>query len=650
MSRLEPRVTVKEVIKDFPTMLSIDGSTNIGCVIVSEVGKKLAYVAGPNQFLANYTKDGQTIPRNAHISFINAYYLSFVAGLVIARSMNSDVVGGVRVYKQSNALSTVPTYFNSESELSKYAGWGSIAFDGESVQDYAIVFDETIYFMTTREATTEAPDPIAAAISAIRTAMVSDHPNIDTYATVNLGTFGTTINDFVEQLASELNIKGDYITVNNSGSLTLNYDEFTAEPVIDTTKDLHNITMTYTAGVDRFADQSSKTLLFTIMSRTAGNKNDNPYKILVSATSGTSNLFKLTLDSEEYTVSLNPEATDASGVNAYIDALNNYTDINFSVKVAENLTSADWSWTTGITSAVSFGAGFVDSELCKKPSCMTAAWSTIEDQETYKIHGLSPMGITNVQFIKTMITVGARHKWFTPWDIPYDRVTKSAIVSYCSSMPDDYNNYVLGPFDKNSGLTGWINYIAATTLYWERVMRNKSVGSEFAPVFDETTGLLAYNAPTKLLTKSVREDLLSVASPINYVIYNENNMSYYANDNRTHYNSEDIMNEECNVRMAHKISNDLQDLMKQFKAKYNNEQTRQNVNDLINLYFQDNIMNQNFKPEEFMVICNETNNTDKVIRAGKLAVTVKIRLYHSIKEIEVLNELYSVGKLILPRN
>lgn len=646
MARIEPRVTVTEVIKDFPTLLSVDGSTNIGCVIVSEVGPKLAYVDGPNRFLQLFTKDGQTIPRNAHISFINAYYLSFVASMVVARSMNSDVKGAVKIYADANnALTAVPTLYNGETELNRKTTW-NLEFTANQ-ENRGIVFQNTLYY--------------TGDVAAVKAGLAAKSSGwelgvLDGMNAVSIDDFGSGKDEVLDMLASLLTTDGTFIADYNATTdiMSLYFDEYTdpyspkdgqttpTKTLVDV--DLFNITLaegdTNATVTDLATNSGDK--LFIVISKTAGNVGSNPYTIKVEATqigAGNHKVFNLILNGETYLVSLDPEATDNSGMNCYIEVLNGYSTLNFTVKAIEhpNLTF------TAMATAANFGEGLNDVNKATKITNLKSALDTLDDQEMYKIHGLATMGITNVQFVKTYCSLGSKRKWFCPWDVPYDRENYNSISAYGANMEDSYNNYGMGPFDKNTGLTGWLNYIAGTTLYWERVMRNKAMRSEFAPVFDAETGILAYTNPTKLLTKSVREKLLSIQCPINWVIFNQNTMSYYMNDNFTHYSQNNILNEECNVRMTHKISNDLQDLMGQFKAKYNNEQTRQNVYDLIQLYFQQNIMNQNFRPEEFMIICDRTNNTDDIIQSSKLAVTVKIRLYHSVKYIEVLNEVYSVG-------
>lgn len=644
MSRVEPYVKVQEVIKDFPTMLSVDGNTNLGCVIVSEVGPKLAYVTGPDSFLKLYTKDGQTIPRNAHISFINAYYLSFVAGLVIARSVNSEVVGGIKVYVDgTNHLQYQPTLYNGEVELRKKMIVGLAL--AQSSTAWGIMINDVLYYAGT----------LSDVITGVKALLPeNDKVLVDSMPAVNIGAFGTTITDQIDALVNELNTTGEIVATATATGLVLYWDNNTSTPVAYTSAagtgvalaqtNVFGYTLTPTTPTAQdIYDDPTATLLFEVISKTAGNVGSNPYKVTVGASgSDTYKQFDLTLDGETFKVSLNPDSVDASGINNFIEVINTYPSSNFTIKDAGTSALATApTWEAGTQR--SFGEGFVNTEDSMTTACMKSALDVLDDQELYRIHGLASLGITTVQFVKTMCSLGEKRKWFTPWDVPYDRVNYSSISAYGANMPDSNNNMGIGPFDKNSGLTGWMNYIAATTLYWERVMRNKALRSEFAPVFENQSGLMAYTNPVKLITKSVREKLLSLSCPINYVIFSETDQSYFLNDNFTHYSKEDITNEECNVRMAHKISNDIEVIMRQFKAKYNNEQTRQNVYDLITLYFQENIMNQNYKPEEFMIVCDRTNNTDQVINAGKLALTVKIRMYHSIKYIVVTNELYSVG-------
>lgn len=110
---VEPYVKVRERIREYPVLLDIDGTSNVGGVIIAPTGPRLAYVSGPKQFLELYTVDG-TIPRNADRTFLNAYYLSFSAGLVIARSMNTTAVDGL--YFSVKVSNEYKLFINTENE------------------------------------------------------------------------------------------------------------------------------------------------------------------------------------------------------------------------------------------------------------------------------------------------------------------------------------------------------------------------------------------------------------------------------------------------------------------------------------------------------------------------------------------------------
>jgi hypothetical protein len=666
MARLEPYVQVTEVIKDFPTLLSIDGSANIGCTIVSAVGPRLQFIDGPNTFLKNYTKDGVTIPRNAHISFINAYYLSFFAGLVVARSMNSTATGGVRVYLKPattgegatpEQIKTYRTFFKDGVELTKVFRLGLSNFPAN--HNWGIVIDEVIYYggdlETVLAGFTADGQPVD--LSGLDKVCCDD-----LYDETLTESYGIQCQDF---LVSELNKLDVYTVVREASGVSFYKDEQTEDPVVDkvdllnddgelVTKTITPVGVTVTVPAASVAPQGIANIgeneikLFTIMDKTPGSVNDNPNKVSISKTRilAGRKVFDITLqngvnDPETYVVSLDKEAVDSSEVNCFIEELNAYAGLEFTIIAEEGL--EDQTWTAKLQNAT-FGEGFVDEAICATSPYLKQSLDTLEDQEQFKIAYLAPVGITIASYIKTYTSMGRRNKWFCPVDVPYDRTNYNSIAAYGNLIDDDYNVYMCGPFDKNGGLTGWIVYIAATTLYYERVMMNRSMQSEFAPVFDKQTGLMNYTNPVKLLKKSAREKLISLIKPINYVIFDQNTQAYYMNDNWTHYSlSENIMGEENCVRLVHKISRDLHDLYQQFKAKFNNEQTRQAVIDVTNLYFQSQIMNQNFAPAEYMIICDRTNNTDAVLQARQLAVTVKVRLYKSIKYILVLNEVYSVG-------
>jgi hypothetical protein len=140
----EPYVKVSEVIKATPNLLNTTGTSSIGVVIVSPVGPNLAYIQGPADFLSKYTIDGETIPRSADISFINAYYLSFTSSLVVARSVNTKLTQGVVFYSGTTTVLPTPTLFKN-GQCMIYES--SLSITDDTKKGWALAFPslDTVY-------------------------------------------------------------------------------------------------------------------------------------------------------------------------------------------------------------------------------------------------------------------------------------------------------------------------------------------------------------------------------------------------------------------------------------------------------------------------------------------------------------------------
>lgn len=616
-NRQEPYVKVSEVIKRVPDLLDITGTSNIGLVMVSAVGPRLAYIQGPAEFLSTYTTDGE-IPRNADVSFVNAYYLSFSAGLVIVRSMNTTATQGVLFSKTEAPLKV--TYKDGQLMTKQL----EITLTPTEETKWSFVLNDTVFFNGSYASISADPD----------------------YAAYQNFVECDDLSDVADGITNWQGCVATYA----ANKLTIQHDEY-AEFVTEATLN-KNIEVKIPMTEDVPPVQADTELieipksdwLFSVYAKTPQIK--NIYNVAISTISGDDENFELKLGYpdekgdnkvDSYMVSLFPEANDLNGSNSYIDNLNTL-DIDFGIEVftEEVMPSAT-------DSAVPYGMSGLDLSASKKASNLNSALAELEDQVKYDIEYIAPVGLTNLQFIKRFTQAGISNDWFAPVDVPVDRTNANSIQQYFREVDNSSDVYACGPFDKNSGLTGWINYIACSTLYYERVMTNKAQGAEFAPVFDEEFGTVQMTNPVINLGKKDREKLLNFGAPVNFVMYNQRSDLYYLNNNLTHQSVDDIVSEEQNRRIVNKIKKDLKRLMNQFKGKYNTNSTRENVVSLIDYYFQQNIMNQQFAPDAYEVVCDETNNPAEIIRANKLAVTVKVRLYNSIKYIEVLNEVFPIG-------
>ena len=746
----EPYVKVSEQIMSKPNLLDVDGTTNIGVVIVAPAGPRLAYVDGPKTFLKLYTVDGN-IPRNAHISFINAYYLSFVAGLVVVRSMNTTSVSGLFFEHEDKNESKL--FINSDNS----SLWGMMFDDkyyfcnngNESFEDFLNVIKnltddngDPVYNATTlgkikaagtgKSVACKNFDELAEKLQSALTVSQSKQytviyspkmgglvfsPDIDTILTIDATLKESLVGlklDIKHNKTGISSLKSTPIKYKDGVALTESEDlEFTFTDGIDGNwafvygsmayyhgaidKSLYEdyslvscksmddiitsisgikgmtcnevtpgskIKVTYSKGNRIYVASASSGLnvgvtikqpedatsvdmsnmLFGIYPNDP--QGSDVYKMIVQPSEG--NLFTLSLtdvkSTKNYLVSLLPDELDPSGNNAFIENLN-ALGTGFTIVTNQSYDENDLrKHSPKSTQVFSFGNSGLDLSSSRKVNCLIQAIYALEDQNEYDIAYMSSAGITDLQFINAYTLVGKNKNCFTPVDIPYDKTNVNSIKGYFLNVKNSDNIIAMGPFDKNKGLTGWMCYIAASTLYWERVMTNKARRSEFAPAFAQTNGVLNYTDPVYLLGKEDTEKLLNFRCPVNFVKFNQRTNSYYLNLNATHKPEKDVLSEEQNRRMVNKINRDCNHLMQRFIGRVNTTSTRQEVETLLRSYFETNIQSQIYKLDDYNVVCDRSDiNTVDMINANKLGVLVQVRLTNAIYYIDVLNQIYSIG-------
>jgi hypothetical protein len=150
MAVKESYVKVQEIIMKAPNFSNAAQTSNIGGYIVAPTGPRLAYIQSPAQFLATYTKNGK-IPRKADITFINAYYLSYASGLVLARATNTTAVSGLLFVKnETTEPKPVPirVIFKDGSLMTKRVNL-KIQFNKNKVDigaSWALAVGNTVYY------------------------------------------------------------------------------------------------------------------------------------------------------------------------------------------------------------------------------------------------------------------------------------------------------------------------------------------------------------------------------------------------------------------------------------------------------------------------------------------------------------------------
>jgi hypothetical protein len=614
----ESYVQVKEVIMTAPNTSISPGVSSIGGVIVSEVGPRVAFINSPSEFLENYTIDGVTVPRDAHTSFINAYYQSYSSSLVISRALNTTATSGLIWYEDTEPINVI----YKDGDLMSKKTLLTLQFEDPILEESSFVLNDTVFHKG------EIPADIYEAYQRF-----SQFVDIDDIVATLEGW------DDVHCTYSRVDEFNYELTLMHTPSIGFKLSENPAETI--------GMTLTLGATEDAYTVPAGKLPLFSLSSMTPSGA--DTIKAMTHKNEVVEGIkqFYLSIDAGEgnaatgdYLCSLNQVAVDINGQGIFIDYLNTM-GLDLSVEVFEGVNKLAPIESTIMTA---FGNSGMNLEESAKNAYLMKALDFLQNQELFDIEYLSPFGITQLPYVKRYVIVGSANNWFTPIDCPPNATNLSQIKRYFNDLGVEGSNILaLGCFDRNVSLTGWINLIACSTLYYERVMANLRYGAEFAPVFKNEFGTVNMTNPTRLLLREERQELLDLAKRINWVVYNQRTQSYYLNDNVTHQVKTDIVSEEQNRRLVNKVNKDLVRILDQFIGRFNTRQTRLNVTDVIEMYLRKNIMNQKFPPNNFQIVCDETNNPASIITENKLAVTVRLQLYNAIKYIEVLNEVFPLS-------
>lgn len=634
-TKVEPFVKVSEEVVNNPTSVSVDDEIVIGGVIVSPCGPALTKVNGDADFLEKFTING-SIPRNANISLINAYYLSKVTPLVIARATNAKLYGGIIIYKPESVGKTsgyAKCYFDENNDVLKYSKEITIANlpiqDDGSLGEFNLAVEDIIMYSGTMPELTET-------VNLYNVSTVDDLIAVLT----NLGGF------YFENF--EVDKDGGSITVTcysqQSSILIGEVSTSTEENSVSNVSDVEPTELTLDDTIP-----SESLWIFSMI----GNEYSNADYIKFNfKKSGSRFLLELLDDTNEgrYYISFDPEHTDSTGTSDYADTLNEM-DLNFTTVVYSNAKENSEEFSLKLEN-ISFGESSYNDAASANSINVNNALDSLTTQELYDIDGLSLFGLQTTadgaQITKQFAVVGQDNKWLVPIGVPYVYTNRRTIANWVESLglpePNPMpSTIVLGSFDKDIATLGWTTYIDAGVKYWERVVTNANNGNKFAPVFKDTYGSMNMANPVVLLQKEDRDLLLSRNKPINWICKNNRTGNYYLNQNWTYTKDDNVCEEENIVRTIWKISRDLDTILENFFAMYNTRSTRQSVSDLVDYYFRWNVMNKNFAPSEYQCICDNSNNPDSVIRDHRMNVLVEVRYFGSIKYISCINRSYPVG-------
>lgn len=363
--------------------------------------------------------------------------------------------------------------------------------------------------------------------------------------------------------------------------------------------------------------------------------NNNPrlVNIKVSTLAGGS----LDNPDRDYEGSLNKGYVNQYGVDQYIENINSYPNMEFEIEVLNASNDPDRSYEfTPVT--FSFGGqSTVDSG--KSLVSRQKALDKIADMEDYKIAFMMPFNYTNPSYLNYLATKASKCYSLGVSGVYVEKDDVNTIKPMLPTRTEDL--FVLAGSELSTSLADFPVKLNPEILYLQRVAVNKATNKEFAPVMGSDTGLMAVTrVPTKLKS-STREALLDLG--VNSIITKATTGVSYLNKNKCFANSDNIMNEEQNKRLALKINRDIDELLDRFLGKENNEDTRSLATSLVNQYFNDYIMNQVYNPVSVEVVCNDTNNPDTVINSNKLVLDISIRYPRTIYDILVYHRAKDVS-------
>lgn len=274
-------------------------------------------------------------------------------------------------------------------------------------------------------------------------------------------------------------------------------------------------------------------------------------------------------------------------------------------------------------------------------SDLMKAWDRIEEDERYIVEGMTDLGCTETMVQNYMANIAVNSNYFYAVST-VNSTNYMVIANKKQKITQNSRKLWFGaPWDYDDGNVGYLYNCSPSVLYWETVLKNRRNNQEFAAAFGQNHGTVTFVALAKEFKKSERQLLLT--KKINTIYHDLYNELYYWNDNIVNQTEDNVLKEECNVRLEIRISKAMPVLLNQFKGYQNSAKTRAQVCDVINYWFKTTIMSMGSTISEWNCICDDTNNSDADIRANKLNVKIQVRYYNSIKYITVYNVSYPIG-------
>ncbi len=202
----------------------------------------------------------------------------------------------------------------------------------------------------------------------------------------------------------------------------------------------------------------------------------------------------------------------------------------------------------------------------------------------------------------------------------------ASVATNVISDPARSSTFLCAGYFRNEGL-GYPTMLPVSSLYVQRVASMYIILNAFSPIYNRP--LMPLGPIDRIYSEREREILLS--KRINSLKPYEG--TWVFNNNLTATLDNSIFKEENIRRLANTVARELMQLLKKFLGMQNTDKTRAQVVALVKRMKEVVIDPHEYKPDEFIIVCDETNNRDF---DRYLYVTIIVRMPLSVKYIELV--------------
>lgn len=341
----------------------------------------------------------------------------------------------------------------------------------------------------------------------------------------------------------------------------------------------------------------------------------------------------------EYAGATDPDYVNSYGANQFIENVNEYENIPFTIKVLGTTSSTPVAASSILdTPTIAFGAVNVVTNY--DIALRREAFEELMEVDEVKPAFACPFGYNNNSYLMFITSFGPKNWVYTPVGMFVEKDDPEAIIANRPTIKTDYA-LVMAPHDKSTVMTDWVVDMSLEVAYLRKVESNKAKRCEFAPMMGKSNSTLEITKPSCKFKKSTREALLD--ANIMSLITRTSEDASWLNKNVCSGGHNTILSEDQNIRMACKINRDLDGLLEPILGKFNTEETRSRVLKSIRSYFDDNILNQIYSIDSYNPVCDESNNPVQIRANGQLVVDLSVTYLNAIYEVLVYHRALAVN-------